>query len=131
MPFSERIKYFHWSKWRWQNVKNACKSNCWYVYIKIILTYWSSKPYLHTFSISKKETPIENVFYSMCYPNVLWAMMLSAVTGIYRRFRGSRRHFSNRANTAKFTVNVWEKIVILMLDNSRKVDILQFLWITN
>lgn len=31
------------------------------------------------------------------------------------------------ANKAKFTVNVWEGVVILMLDNLKKVDNLQFL----
>ena len=31
------------------------------------------------------------------------------------------------ANKAKFTVNVWEKIVILIVDNLKKVDNLQFL----
>lgn len=31
------------------------------------------------------------------------------------------------ANKAKFTVNVWEGVVILMLDGLKKVDGLQFL----
>ena len=44
-----------------------------------------------------------------------------------RRFHGRGRTLGNGANAAKFTVNVLGKIVILMLDNLRKFDILQFL----
>ena len=46
---------------------------------------------------------------------------------VHRRFHGCGCHLGSGANAAKFTVNVWEKIVFLMLDNSRKFDILQFL----
>ena len=53
--------------------------------------------------------------------------MAAAMAGEDTRFHGRRSHLGCGANTAKFTVNVWEKIVILMLDNLRKVDILQFL----
>ena len=35
--------------------------------------------------------------------------MAAAMAGEDRRFHGRRRHLGCRANTAKFTVNVWEK----------------------
>ena len=41
--------------------------------------------------------------------------------------KGNARRRRHLGCEAKFTVNVGEKIVILMLDNSRKVDILKFL----
>ena len=44
----------------------------------------------------------------------------------YRRFHGRGRHLGSGANAAKFS-ECMGKIVILMLDNSRKFDILQFL----
>ena len=43
-----------------------------------------------------------------------------------RRFHGRGRHLGSGANAVKFS-DCMGKIVILMLDNSRKVDILKFL----
>ena len=37
---------------------------------------------LHAISTSKNETPLENVFYVIQYPNILRAMTSSVVTGI-------------------------------------------------
>ena len=47
-----------------------------------------------------------------------------------RRVHCRRRHLGSGANTAKFS-ECMEEIVILVLDNLRKVDILKFLGIGN
>ena len=49
------------------------------------------------------------------------------MTKVYRRFHGRGRHIGSGANGAKFDSECMVKIVILMLDNSRKVGILKFL----
>ena len=58
--------------------------------------------------------------------NLAWSTAIVPV--FYRRFHGRGRHLGSGANTVKLTVNArMGKIVILMLDNSRKFDILLFL----